>query len=84
MMIFMHQTRNYESYSTFGDADVPEWIEIHSPFTIQKIIKQQSKAYSVFDEVFLFKNPLLEKLISSMTLNIQILILMRCVFQEMS
>ncbi|WLG14318.1 hypothetical protein Q6344_02925 [Psychrobacter cibarius] len=54
---FMHQTRNYESYSTFGDADVPEWIEIHSPFTIQKIIKQQSKAYSVFDEVFLFKNP---------------------------
>ena len=36
---------------------MPEWIEIHSPFTIQKIIKQQSKAYSVFDEVFLFKNP---------------------------
>ena len=54
---FMHQTRNYEGYSMFGDADVPEWIEIHSPFTIQKIIKQQSKAYSVFDEVFLFKNP---------------------------
>ena len=54
---FMHQTKNYEGYSMFGDADVPEWIEIHSPFTIQKIIKQQSKAYSVFDEVFLFKNP---------------------------
>ena len=54
---FMHQTRNYEAYSMYGDADVGEWIEIHSPFTIQKIIKQQSKAYSIFDEVFLFKNP---------------------------
>ena len=54
---FMHQTRNYESYSMYGDADVPEWIEIHSPFTIQSIIKQQSQAYSVSDEVFLFKNP---------------------------
>lgn len=54
---FMHQTRNYESYSMFGDADVPEWIEIHSPFTIQSIIKQQSQAYSVSDEVFLFKSP---------------------------
>lgn len=54
---FMHQTRNYEAYSMYGDADVGEWIEIHSPFTIQKIIKQQSKAYSVFDEVFLFKTP---------------------------
>lgn len=54
---FMHQTRNYESYSMYSDADVPEWIEIHSPFTIQSIIKQQSQAYSVSDEVFLFKNP---------------------------
>ena len=54
---FMHQTRNYESYSMFGDADVSEWIEIHSPFTIQSIIKQQSQAYSVSDEVFLFKSP---------------------------
>ena len=54
---FMHQTRNHEDYSMFSDADVPEWIEIHSPFTIQSIIKQQSQAYSVSDEVFLFKNP---------------------------
>jgi hypothetical protein len=54
---FMHQTRNYESYSMFGDADVSEWIEIHSPFTIQSIIKQQSQAYSISDEVFLFKSP---------------------------
>ena len=54
---FMHQTRNYESYSMHSDADVPEWIEIHSPFTIQNIIKHQSSAYEVHDEVFLFKNP---------------------------
>lgn len=54
---FMHQTRNYESYSMYSDADAPEWIEIHSPFTIQSIIKQQSQAYSVSDEVFLFKSP---------------------------
>lgn len=54
---FMHQTRNYEDHSMYGDADVPEWIEIHSPFKIQDIIKKQSEAYSVFDEVFLFKNP---------------------------
>jgi len=53
---FMHQTRNYQDYSMFGDADVPEWIEIHSPFKIQHIIKKQTEAYSVFDEVFLFKN----------------------------
>ncbi|GAA0318210.1 hypothetical protein [Psychrobacter aestuarii] len=53
---FMHQTRNYETYSLYGDADVPEWIEIHSPFKIQHIIKKQTEAYSVFDEVFLFKN----------------------------
>lgn len=54
---FMHKTRNYESYSMHSDADVPEWIEIHSPFTIQNIIKHQSSAYEVHDEVFLFKNP---------------------------
>lgn len=54
---FMHQTRNYESYSMYSDADVPEWIEIHSPFTIQNIIKRQSSAYEIRDEVFLFKNP---------------------------
>lgn len=54
---FMHQTRNYQSYSMYSDADVPEWIEIHSPFKIQDIIKKQSEVYSVFDEVFLFKNP---------------------------
>ena len=53
---FMHKTRNYESYSMHSDADVPEWIEIHSPFTIQNIIKHQSSAYEVHDEVFLFKN----------------------------
>lgn len=53
---FMHQTRNYESYSMYSDADVPEWIEIHSPFTIQNIIKRQSSAYEIRDEVFLFKN----------------------------
>lgn len=53
---FMHQTRNYQDYSMFSDADVPEWIEIHSPFKIQHIIKKQTEAYSVFDEVFLFKN----------------------------
>lgn len=54
---FMHKTRNYESYSMHSNADVPEWIEIHSPFTIQNIIKHQSSAYEVHDEVFLFKNP---------------------------
>lgn len=54
---FMHKTKNYEAYSMYGDADVQEWIEIHSPFTIQRIIKQQSQAYGVFDEVFLFKSP---------------------------
>ena len=54
---FMHQTRNYQSYSMHSDADVPEWIEIHSPFKIQDIIKKQSELYSVSDEVFLFKNP---------------------------
>lgn len=54
---FMHQTRNYQDYSMFSDADVPEWIEIHSPFKIQHIIKKQTEAYSVFDEVFLFKSP---------------------------
>ena len=53
---FMHQTRNYQDYSMYSDADVPEWIEIHSPFKIQHIIKKQTEAYSVFDEVFLFKN----------------------------
>lgn len=53
---FMHQTKNYETYSMFGDADVTEWIEIYSPFIIQNIIKHQSRAYNVSDEVFLFKN----------------------------
>lgn len=51
---FMHQTKNYQSYTMYGDADTHKWIEIHSPFTIQKIIKQQMTIYKVFDEVFLF------------------------------
>lgn len=37
---FMHKTRNYQSYSMYGDCDAPEWIEIDTPFTIQRILKQ--------------------------------------------
>lgn len=51
---FMHKTRNYQSYSMYGDCDVPEWIEIDTPFTIQRILKQQMTIHKVFDEVFLF------------------------------
>ena len=51
---FMHKTRNYETYSMYGDCDAPEWIEIHTPFTIQRILKQQMTIHGVFDEVFLF------------------------------
>ena len=51
---FMHKTRNYETYSMYGDCDAPEWIEIHTPLTIQRILKQQMTIHKVFDEVFLF------------------------------
>ena len=51
---FMHKTRNSQSYSMYGDCDVPEWIEIDTPFTIQRILKQQMTIHKVFDEVFLF------------------------------
>lgn len=51
---FMHKTRNYQSYSMYGDCDAPEWIEIDTPFTIQRILKQQMTIHKVFDEVFLF------------------------------
>lgn len=51
---FMHKTRNYQSYSMYGDCEVPEWIEIDTPFTIQRILKQQMTIHKVFDEVFLF------------------------------
>lgn len=51
---FMHKTKNYQSYSMYGDCDAPEWIEIDTPFTIQRILKQQMTIHKVFDEVFLF------------------------------
>ena len=51
---FMHKTRNSQSYSMYGDCDVPEWIEIDTPFTIRRILKQQMTIHKVFDEVFLF------------------------------
>lgn len=52
--LFMHQTRNYQSYPIGSDVIAHEWIVINSPFTIQRVIKQQMTIYKVFDEVFLF------------------------------